>query len=180
MNLFTSFYVDGHLSRGRSCLKVYGEDINRYLKPHETVTVKCRDFNARGVGKIRRVLTVITRREVNLPTIMEAVKKAVENKAGLLIAGQLTFKNGKTESWISNWAQQFLKVFRKRQEIKNQLVYLKNDGAKPQTLRFFENLEKLFYADILIDFGICDEATAELLKDEISNFKRGFDIEYGF
>lgn len=44
-------------------------------------------------------------------------------------------------------------------------------------MRFFEQLERLYRVDIQIEFAI-NETAVDLLKNELQNFKKGFDVVF--
>ena len=159
--------MEGHLSRGLTKVITRNRGTGRFLKSNERINVRCKN-GKRGTGKIPRIISIIIREPVSLENIVEAVGKIL-GSGSQLVAAQLSLR-GKRENWISpkfnEWSQSLLQV-----------QAMKNNGSRPQTVRFFERMERAYRTNIQIEFAI-NKTAVDLLQTEIQNFRKGFPVEF--
>lgn len=181
--LFLSFYLDAtknHLSRGSAKVVVVYDRGNigrNNLKPGEEVKVRYRTIKAKGLGEINRITIISARSTTKLEGIIAAVEK-IAGPSQQLVAAQLTFPNGKKRVFISPWSTRFLNLFQEWRQAHVQMETAKNNGSNGSTIRFFERAERVAQGNLMIDCGLSqiDEHRAELLKAEIENFEKGFEV----
>jgi len=119
------------------------------------------------------------RSNVDLPVVMDSVKEAVGAKAGVLIAGQLSSKDGrKRQTWVAPWTRSFLENFSDLHQAQQNLQQVRNNGEAPPVISFYERLEKMHSDAIWLETGIRSAATCSLIKAEVENFTKGFALAF--
>ena len=159
------------------------EGTTRFLLEDKDVRVRTRINHAQG-GKVLRITSVIVR-QPDLALIMAEIQRVFADSpldTGILLAGQLSWKNGKRQKWISPKCSRFLEICQQLRETRQHLEFLRNNGAaEGSEVRFFEKAERIAQGNLLFDCGVHDDVavdTEEIVRSEILNFEKGFNIAF--